>query len=123
MSGNSTHEWKVRSMSKVDSAAAVAAADRANRSTAEWLTEAIREKLAREHEPIDGDVFPPGVAHVPALRGNNAPALTISEIGHAIDIIEHIAQLQGKAVPGRSRALVRARRLVTDLLMQQHDSA
>ena len=106
MSGNSsTHEWKVRSMSKTDSIAAVSAAERANRSTADWIGEAIREKLQREREPVAGEVFPPDVPHIPAERGNGV-ALTIEQIGRAVEVIEHISRLQERPVPKRSRALM-----------------
>lgn len=41
--------WEVRSMDEADTAEAVKAARRADQTVAEWLTLAIREKIAREH--------------------------------------------------------------------------
>lgn len=50
------HEWKVRSMDEADSEAAVEAAGKLKITTAVWLGRAIREKLARDREPIIGQV-------------------------------------------------------------------
>jgi hypothetical protein len=52
-----SHEWKVRSMDEADSRAAVQAAEKMKVTTAVWLGAAIREKLARDREPIQGVVM------------------------------------------------------------------
>jgi hypothetical protein len=43
----------VRGVPKYEWSQAVASAKRHDQAIGEWLTDAIREKLAREHEPID----------------------------------------------------------------------
>ena len=59
------HEWKIRSMDEADSRAAVAAAERAKTTAAVWVGQAIRERLAKEREPINGEVLG-GVEGLPA---------------------------------------------------------
>ena len=52
-----SHEWKIRSMDEADSAAASSAAKNMKMTTAAWVGEAIREKVARQREPVQGEVM------------------------------------------------------------------
>lgn len=105
-------------MATADSAAAVQAAINAKRSTADWLGEAIREKLAREREPHEGEVIEAGRT-VPALIDHAAlPPLSIEDIGRAVEIAEKIATLRGRPRP-RQRTLVRAGLLLEARLLAE----
>jgi hypothetical protein len=104
--------WEVRSMDKADTDEAVAAARRAKQTTAEWLTDAIREKIARERAPI-GDVLPPAAAPIGAV----VPDFSAIDLIQNLEAYERIMRLRGKPISPRGRVLVAAERALRARLM------
>jgi hypothetical protein len=97
--------WEVRSMDTADTDEAVAAARRAKQTTAEWLTDAIREKIARERVEV-GEVLPPS-AMAPIA---DQPAVSALELIQNLEAYERIMRLRGKPISPRGRVLVAAER-------------
>jgi hypothetical protein len=92
--------WEVRSMDKADTDEAVAAARRAKQTTAEWLTDAIREKIARERAPIA-----------------DSPDFSAIDLIQNLEAYERIMRLRGKPISPRGRVLVAAERALRARLM------
>jgi hypothetical protein len=92
--------WEVRNMDEVDTDDAVAAARRAHQKMAEWLTDAIREKIARERLDI-GEVMAPETP----TEGWSPLALI-----QTLEAYEHVMRLRGKPLSPRSRVLIAAER-------------
>lgn len=105
--------WEVRSMDTADTDEAVAAARRAKQTTAEWLTDAIREKIGRERAPI-GDLLAP--SELPAVV-DSSPVSPLDLI-HNLEAYERIMRLRGKPISPRSRVLVAAERLTRAQIME-----
>jgi hypothetical protein len=107
--------WEVRSMDKADTDDAVAAAGRADQTTAEWLTDAIREKIARERERVEvGEVIPPAQQTVAPIPPDSLKAL---ELIQNLEAYERVMRLRGKPISPRGRVLVAAERLLRAQLM------
>jgi hypothetical protein len=112
--------WVVRNVDEADRHAAVAAAERADMTTAEWLGLAIREKLAREHTPLgEGEIVTDDEAddHAPADRRlvllEPMTPISIEDIGRVVAIAEKLAALAG----GKARISRRIAAQVTRLLL------
>ena len=105
--------WEVRSMDEADTAEAVKAAGRAKQTTAAWLTDAIREKIAREHVAV-GEVIPPGQL---TIAPNPSPSVSSLELIQNLEAYERVMRLRGKPISPRGRVLVAAERLLLARLL------
>jgi hypothetical protein len=111
--------WVVRNVDEADRHAAVAAAERADMTTAEWLGLAIREKLAREHTPLgEGEIVTDDEDdHASADRRlvllEPMTPISIEDIGRVVAIAEKLAALAG----GKARISRRIAAQVTRLLL------
>jgi len=100
----------VRSVRRSDVALMADAARRAEKGQGEWLGEAIRAYVAAERaDGLHGEVLAPGA--LPVMLAAPLPALSIEEIGRAVEIAARIAELRGR--PTQTRVLVRAQRLLS----------
>jgi transcriptional regulator with XRE-family HTH domain len=108
--------WEVRSMDKADTDEAVSAARRAKQTTAEWLTDAIREKIVRERIEV-GEVIPPNGAErsTPVVTHDDFPSSV--ELMNNLEAYERVMRLRGKPISPRGRVLIAAERLLRARLM------
>jgi len=107
----------VRSVRRSDVALMADAARRADKGQGEWLGEAIRAYVAAERaEGLHGEVLAPGA--LPVMLAAQ-PALSIEEIGRAVEIAVRIAELRGR--PPQARVLHRAQRLLSARLAAPPD--
>jgi hypothetical protein len=107
--------WEVRSMDTADTDEAVAAARRAKQTTAEWLTDAIREKIARERIEV-GEVIPPnGAEQSTPIMPHDFPSSV--ELMNNLEAYERVMRLRGKPISPRGRVLIAAERLLRARLM------
>jgi hypothetical protein len=108
--------WNIRDPREVSGKAeATAAAYRAHITVAEWVGQAVREKIAREREPQEGEVIPPGQAVAPP-NPTPPPAperpWTPAEIVAYVEAYQAVMAARGKPVPKDGKILVAAERLL-----------
>jgi len=115
--------WNIRDPQGVSGKAdGTAAAKRAGITVAEWVGQAVREKIAREREPQEGEVMTPGQAVAPLNPTGPSPApapgrpFTPAEIVAYVEAYQAVMAARGKEVPKDAKILVAAERLLrTDL--------
>ena len=113
--------WNIRDPREVSNKAeGTAAAKRAGLTVAQWVGQAVREKIAREREPQEGEVMPPGVAVAP-LNPTPPPRAperpwTPAEIVAYVEAYQAVMAARGKKVPPNAKILVAAERLLRQQL-------
>jgi hypothetical protein len=113
--------WEVRNMDSADTEAASAAAKNVQQTTGEWLTDAIREKIARGRVEV-GEVIPPGQSPLqlpgrPPGHEPPPPSITALELMHSLEAYRQVMELRGKPIPQRSHLLIGAERWLRERLL------
>jgi hypothetical protein len=81
------------------------AAQRADKTVQDWITEAIREKIQREHTTFEGEVMPPASETMPptGMYVIDGPRRrpTLDEYAAALSLAEKMAQYRTGSAKGR----------------------
>lgn len=104
--------WGLKFISGTDRQMATEAAKRAKMTIGEWLGEAIRAKVADERDADFSGDTPGYTVLAPGQVADPAPgALSVREIGEAVDIAQKIAILRQRERPPRAMLLAAQRLL------------